>query len=311
MRTVTVASLFALATIPGALAGCEVSPKARTVEVWRSSAGSGGQQPLSANEKKAVAAFYLQASRLDIDVHQTEDKKDYVLTVANTPVESTDHRLLLVSDDDLFSRTNLNVAKRPNTDLIASIGTDLVDNRIGLINNVASVAKVLIPFVGAGSPTFKVFDPIEVFDPIKAKWSLKDAPDFIQTGGQNVWTYRSTGLVVTVGPAALTARPYSTGLFAQTRSGVFMAACRPVTVSFAVDEKAGVSKKEYVWRGKIADPEKLEFVALPRKGKIEFHSECGASVTAERDPSATPDAIAAAAAAAAASVIESSRKAKS
>lgn len=49
---------------------------------------------------------------------------------------------------------------------------------------------------------------------------------------------------------------------------------------------------------------------MPRKGKVEFHAQCGVSVTSEKDPTASLDAVVATGVAQGIAVIEAYENAK-
>jgi len=93
---------------------------------------------------------------------------------------------------------------------------------------------------------------------------------------------------------------FSESLFGTRTTGLFVSACRPVIVRYSSTPE----EDEHKWQGKVADPRFVEFMALPLKGKVEFHGECGASVTTDSDATTTPDALLAAAAAQAVAVAE-------
>ena len=279
------------------ICSCTVNPKATQMEV------ASGNEVLQ--HPNAVAAFYMQASRLDISFKNTAEEgkpAKWAFTVANSPIEDTRRRFLLLQNSDLFSRTTLVAGKRQNTDLISSIGSDVTDNRVALMQNVGSVAKIAIGLaVSATAPPIK---------PFTTRFELKN-PDKFQPATSTVqdwsaWTHPDIdNLAVQVGPAPVTSLDYQPGLLQPKMNGVFASACRPVIITYTAPN--GV---DYEWRGKIADADKVEFTAMPRKGKIEYHDQCGSSVTSEKDPTKTTDEIVAAAVTQAAAVKEAYDKAK-
>ena len=278
------------------LGGCTVNPKATIVEV------TSGDQVMA--QRDAVAAFYMQGSRLEMAFKKisAEGKPEKgALTVASVPIEATARRFLLVQNSDLFSRTTLVVAKRANTDLIASLGSEVQDNRLALIQNVAAVAKVAVGLVVAASPPplaeftteFELANPVEftAAAAVDASW--------------RAWKHsKDDNLTILVGPTPVTAKPYSADLLRPKLVGIFSAACRPVVVDYSAS-----NGQTFQWRGKIADPDFVEFTVMPRKGKIEYHDQCGTSVTTEKDPTQSNDAIFAAMAAQAAALKEAYDKA--
>lgn len=289
-----------LIILMGALTSCAVNPRATQMEV------TSGEQVL-AQQNNVVAAFYMQASRLDISFKNTAEptKPDkWVFAVTDTPVEDARHRFLLLQNSNLLARTTLVAAKRQNTDLISSIGSEVTDNRVSLIQNVGSVAKIAI-----GALVSRPGTPLPANNPFTARFELTDPGKFVTTGsskpGWQAW--RNTdrdGLTILVGPPPVTALPYQRSLLESGMQGVFSAACRPVIVYYTAPDKS-----EFEWRGKLSDADSVEFTALPRKGKIEYTDQCGTSVTNEKDPTKTTDEIVAAAAAQAQALKEAYDKA--
>jgi hypothetical protein len=263
-----------------AVAGCTVNPQATQMEVT-----SGDEVMRHAN---AVAAFYMQGSRLDLAFKDSADPgkpAKWVLTVADTPTEDTRRRFLLLQDSNAWSRTNLVAGKRANTDLISSVGSEVTDNRIALLQNIAAIAKIGIAVAGFQATVKPFTASFELRDPGSFQKAAATKPEWQDWSDPKI-----PKLVISVGPPPVTAMPYRPALLQPKLNGLFAAACRPVIINYSAPDGS-----QYIWRGKIADSDSVEFTAMPRKGKIEYQDQCGTSVTADKDPTATNDAVIAAA----------------
>lgn len=310
------------------LSACAVNPKSVVVE-------ASSPEDVTTNSNGMVAAYYLPKTHLDISFKepvvpatapaQAVEKGDsagvptskrpgakagaatttaqWVLEVKNSQIEDTAHRYLLIQKSDMLSRTTLNLAKTDNTDLPKEIGSEVTDNRATLITNIASVAKIGIGLLVSS-------DRAGTLQEVTATWPGPVGTfDLSSSNGTETYTHKTVpSLTVVVSPPPVTAYPYARAraLFARTANGFFYSACRPVTVAY----DPGGGAERYVWKGKIADPTQQEFIPYPRKGKIAFHSQCGSSITTEKDPTVTTDALISTAAAQAAAVVEAYEKAR-
>ncbi|MBR7619968.1 hypothetical protein JKL49_11260 [Phenylobacterium sp. 20VBR1] len=253
---------------------------------------------------KLVDSFYLQSNQLTIEYKNVAAADKPVrdeLVVTNKKTEDKGRRIMMLHDDPIWTKTTVNIVKTDNTDLISSIGVEVTDRRSELITNSATVIKTLVPlFAAAAGGTPKVCDGV---DPATA-------PCVWQPGAPSG---PARNLVVKMEPPSKTAialddTPTAYESVAKGRlNGIYYAACRNLKISYFPEatvaaaeaaakaagksEAAGTPTAALVWEGKVADPHYVEFIAFPRKGSVTMHSQCGASVTAEKDPTATADAL--------------------
>lgn len=209
----------ALAVTALSLTGCEVNPKAALHPV-------SSYQDVFAQDGALAATFYMQGSRVEIAFKNTAEAGKparYTFTVADIPVEDMRRRFVLLSRSDLWSRTTLVVAKRPNTDLIASVGSEVTDRREELIRNVAGIAKAVLGVAVASGGA-----PLSDFS---ATWTLRGDSDFEAPKDDAEWlVYTSTkhpGLELRLGRPPVTAIAYSPKLLGPPLAGIHFAACRP------------------------------------------------------------------------------------
>lgn len=261
----------------------------------------------AASDPMAVAAarhdlidsYVLQKNELRIEFKNTAaDGKppNFDLSVVNTKLEDQSRRLMLLRGDRFWTRTTLNISKVENTDLVASVGVEVEDRRIELIQTGGAILKNLIPFApgvaGQGTPVPVCGDfpksPCS-FVPTDSLTTMKKEKASI--GDKSVFWFE-WGAISSTAEESDTVLP---NLSRQRRNGLYYAACRDFVVRYVEPVAAGgkvpTQAKVYEWRGKIADPRYVEFVAFPRKGNVRMHAQCGVSTTSEKDPTKTTDAV--------------------
>lgn len=263
----TAASSYVRLTVLAALlAGCATLPRADIALIK-------GPQDVSGTELDTYAF-----PRSVIDLAWTEDKSDVAITVVNRSFE--DFRIGLRRHDGFGVRTNLNLTKVTNSDLLEKAGVEVFDDRIKIIGEIGKVAKAvvglgLVPFTAATAAPLKLPPPVDAMTLIgpyadgrgdAAEGPLKPLPN-------------SQGISYWVGRVQPDARAVAPGAFAGLRNGLVYAACREVRLKFAETEKSVY----------VSDPRFFRYVAFPQKGKIEVHSQCGTSVSSEKDASIASD----------------------
>ena len=270
-----------------AVAGCSATPQVGYVDGTSKNVLDPKIQP------RILDSFYQPKSRLSIDFKNTADPgkaPKYQLSVTDDAVEDTTHRVIVLKDNDWFSSTNVSISKRANSDLIDSIGVEVIDNRASLITEAGSILKLVGPLLFSGAKDGSKDETPE--KDLSVTWALDDsgffdAPKAVNEGQRYVNTQRKN-LTVTVGPVSTTAIPYQNAIasfLTEDVAGIWYPACRSVHVIY------NLSNGALEWRGKISDPTYLEYVAFPNKGKIQFQPQCGVSVSTEKDSVATTDAL--------------------
>ena len=280
-----------MALTVGALAGCNVAPTVKYVEAVNQ--GDMALQP------KLLDSFYRQKNELEIEwkPKASTDEAGGEIFVNNHRKEDKQHRIMMVSADPFWAKTTINITKIPNTDLISVMNVDVLDRRVEVINTIGSVTKILIPFaagVDGGQKDYKC----DQWRTIQCNWSLsineKDGKPSEGSGHEEL----DKGLDIYWGAVPRSALPVSgvdyRNLLSTAQSGIFYAACRDVELVYSIKSGKDNPAAEYIhysWKGRVADPSYVEFIAFPKKGSIEFHSQCGVSVTGEKDTTTAPDLL--------------------
>jgi len=254
-----------LPLIAGVLAGCSAAP---TVELRKISSPS----DITGDE---FDSYYLQKSRIKIDETGTtktaDGKKRDELSIQSIPTENITFKIGITRADKLGVKTNLILTKFENTDLLKEAGVEIVDKRVELIGKIGTIvaAVAAIPFekeaiLTAGALP-KIIETSVLINKNKIgrdKSAEIDAAD---------------GVSVTFGPIPPDARSIDKFVSPNTMSGLIYAACRTATVKFKYQDY------NYKRDVKVSDPNFFEVASFPLKGKIKFHSECGASITSDQD----------------------------
>lgn len=264
------------------LSGCSVNPTVRYVEA--SSMGEAARQP------RLIDSFYRQKNELTIEfkpVDAAGKQAAAPLTVTNRRLEDTTRRIMMIGADPFWSRTTINLTKVPDTDLIASASSEVVDRRAEITTSAGSVLKAILPLAmgAAGGPGKPKCNSLLIEPCI---WAL--APEATEKKGL---IEAAPGLTVNWGAVPETAIPIENPAYQdflnKPQKGLFYSACREVTLSYETIDSE--HRTVYAWRGKVADPDFVEFVAFPKSGQLEFHNQCGVSVKSVKDPTVTTDVL--------------------
>lgn len=193
------------------------------------------------------------------------------LVVTSVPTETSDFKVALRRADRIGVRTSLNITKFENTDLVKEIGTEVIDTRVDLVNKIGGILVKLAPVAfqvekGVLAGTLPLRIDVQV---IMANQKVQeDAASDVATGD---------GVTIDFGPIPKDARPIREFPNGQAVGAFYYAACRTALV------KVGLEGKRYEQTVKVSDPRFFQSVGLPVKGKVTMHSECGASVSADKD----------------------------
>lgn len=272
------ALLLSIAT----LSACSVNPTVRYVEA--TAPGEAARQP------KLIDSFYRQRNELTFELKAAtagDKPTEEAFVVTNRRLEDTTRRIMILDADPFWSRTTINLTKVQDTDLIASASSEVVDRRAEIMTNVGNVLKVVIPLIGAAAGP----SPGQKCSNLKVQpcaWTLPSDAN----GAQGKET-AATGLTVVWGAVPATAVPVQDSSYQdflkKPQKGMFYSACREVAITYAA--KDAINNTIYSWRGRIADPNFVDFVAFPGSGQIEFHNQCGVSVKSVKDPTVTTDVL--------------------
>lgn len=242
------------------LSACQVLP-AVSYKVFN---GSGG-------DFEGYNKFKLSSSLILIE-KPVEEKKIDALSIKSVLAEDPSNTVYgIVPADQPGVSTVMNVTARENTMLVESIGTDIKDNRVKFIQDFGS-AIVMLASGGvlkrkkaSDCQWPRVIDINPLLNGPKPekqslKGSLKNGCDFTIDFGP-------------VPPDAILREKYP---FTKRQHTLFYSACRDATITIRTGNGESV-----ISTVRIADPNYLQTVVYPAKGKITMHSSCGVSTQSE------------------------------
>ena len=221
-----------------------------------------------------VDTFALQKSRIKIfqsGTKKVDGKEVPTLAISSIPEEFTDFKLGIRRADSFGIKTNLNLTKFPNTELINEAGVEVVDTRVALIGQIGSIVTKIAKVLFADGE----LNPNSLPKNINTLVLLKTSN--VERAASSAPIDAGDGVQVEFGPLPADAVETSSMPASQVGGSLVYSACRTATVYF------DFSGERYVQTVKISDPRYLQRVSLPIKGKVSFHTECGVSVDANKD----------------------------
>lgn len=230
-------------------------------------------------------SYFLQTSTITISrlepAKSSADASAADIQIVSTPTEYPKFKVGITSNTAWLGMvsTVINISKVDNTALVKDIGSEISDKRVDTIKAIGSIITTALPLVG--------FANASSLDPSKLPWTTKtytqiEGNTAVADGGQPMQLL--DGVTMTLGP--LPPDAISIDKFPSKATDSFLyAACRDATVEFTYETELDGKKvsQKHTKTVKIADPRFFEMVAFPVKGKITTHSECGVSVTTDKD----------------------------
>jgi hypothetical protein len=256
--------------------GCMASPTVVYVKVTDSKTAQG-----------ITDSVYLAGSEIVID--KISGSKDE-FSASSRPVEMREYKVGIKADGSLGVKTKVNITKRENTDLLASIGVETIDERKKIIEQVTSTIGKMAKFITTdGGDKSKApdekpceFVPEATTFPIVLKLGkadLKDGknakPVYFNADGKKATKASENCIRVTPGDSPVDV--VDEVLWGTSTPNFYYSSCRDATVEFQFAEKGPTVSKTT----RIADPNRVQFVQFPYKGSITAHSQCGVSVRTE------------------------------
>jgi hypothetical protein len=262
--------LLALSAAVG-LAGCGASPKV-------------SYQQVNGPDDKGLIKFRLQRSTILVDYKKDKDGKDVTTEIALTSVPADragDPVYAMTPEDNLFMTTHLKVVHRANTDLLESLGTEIEDKRVQFIQQVGAFVTGLLGVAGASAG--KLPSTIDVTKLIEDAGEKKGQAIILKDQLLPDQTTIKYDIDISAAPADAIARDTFIASNGGKMIGVlFYAACRDAKVKFTTNPA-----QDKVFNLRISDPNFVQTIKLPAKGKIDLHTGCGVNVTSEKSDVAT------------------------
>ncbi|MEX6780372.1 hypothetical protein [Pseudomonas aeruginosa] len=274
MRRTHAATLLSLAI----LAGCSAQPKA----LYQSPPANGS--PIGNNQKyegdwEGLPKFTLAKSQLVFDYGDKEKKTNPQMVSVPAEAEAYDDaqtRFAIRLDDPWGVDTHLKVTKLDNTDLLASIGTEVEDKRVKYIETAGAVAVGLLGAVALAETDKELPLSIDSYQLLReANVQREKAVTYGKvTAPDGKTSFKFEAAFGPIKPDALNTSTYAAAADTTAQETIIHSACRSITVTFSDGPLGGQQ-----FSATIADPRFVQTVKYPEKGSIEFHTACGANTT--------------------------------
>src|SRR5687767_2174935 len=226
---------------------------------------------------KGRPKFKLASPMILVDMKKDEKTSVVSMGFKTIPVDEPGGPTYAVVAEDMPGVTSkIGVAARPNSMLVHDVTTDIEDKRVELIKDVGGI---LVSALGAGAADRPVppLDFKAVLDLATAlrTHKVRGESEVASLAGTKIGMERDMD-VVKVRLSAVSADAVSRDRFPFTtvQSTLVYSACRDATVELSYK-----GTTPYVGTVRVPDPNFVQTVGLPRAGKIEFHDQCGVSVS--------------------------------
>ncbi|MCA6999118.1 hypothetical protein [Dickeya solani] len=272
------------------MSGCAVKPEVSYQIIQ-------GDKPAGEKllDKKISDSFYLASSSVVFEPEYAKasgDKKElikYKVTVLNSDYKK--FKIGIAPKESLFTKTSINITKVDNTDRVKDIGVDTEDNREKIVKEFGALAVAGIAFAEEGYHR-KIFSMTKSeSDTIQTKVVNID-DTILNRNNESLHLFRDYDAKITLGDVPVDAIPaaWITQSSAENLNKIkhhfIYASCRDAVIEV---KKAGIVEETIYAR--VSDPRYVQAVALPVKGKVTTHSQCGVSVVTEKNSQSTDVAV--------------------
>jgi hypothetical protein len=272
-------TVFLLVSAVALVSGCA------THEVsYREYSATGAEPDLEGHTK-----FKLSGSLILIETVVDEKKKTSSLSFKSVPSEDvTGDSIAIIPHKKLGITSKIGVSMRPNTMLIHDVTTEIEDKRIDTIKQIGSLIVSGIGLAGAAkSAPPQDFEGVIDLADLLSKNKRRERGDLPLPAEMTVGTGVTMEVTrITLSAISGDATDRSAYPFGTAQKSLIYSACRDATIELL---HAGTTA--FIGTVRVADPNFIQTVALPLTGKIEFHDQCGVSVTVGKAVTSTAPEI--------------------
>ncbi|RNM05010.1 hypothetical protein [Dickeya undicola] len=276
------------------MSGCAVKPEVSYQIIQ-------GDKPAGEKllDKKISDSFYLASSSV---VFEPEYEKKtngengalkYRVTVLNHDYKK--FKLGISPKESLFTKTNINMSKIENTDRVKDIGVDTEDNREKAAKEFGALAIAvtkIIPMTLFSTNKNKTVQTKIVETKIVETKAVDIDDKILNENVKSIDLSDGYSAEITLASVPVDAIPadWITSSLPENLDKIkhhfIYASCRDGVIK--VKKAGAVEETLYV---RVNDPRYLQAVALPVKGKVTTHSQCGVSVVTEKNSQSTDTAV--------------------
>jgi hypothetical protein len=202
-------------------------------------------------------------------------------SVSVAPQESA-NEFRINNNDGLFSSTDVQITRLPNTNIPSAVGVSFTDNTATIITQAGSILATVVPLIAAAAGPA----PVSCATPTELKAFTLEMPDkslgATALAGQPCWYYSVTyGPDVPPNTMTLATFRSITGSKNQARQVSFfpVPACRDATIVLTQGVSEEAAKVQTTIKQRVETPDYLYPMPLPQKGSIKLHPICNADVS--------------------------------
>ncbi|QWT41002.1 hypothetical protein [Dickeya dadantii] len=274
------------------MSGCAVKPEVSYQIIQ-------GDKPAGEKllDKKISDSFYLASSSVVFEPEYEKKSNGengalkYKVTVLNHDYKK--FKVGISPKESLFTKTNISMSKIENTDRVNEIGVDTEDNREKAVKEFGALAVAgitLVPLGKSRNTPWKT-SPVTKSDTVQTKVVNID-DTILNRNNESLHLFRDYDAKITLGDVPVDAIPadWITQSSAENLNKIkhhfIYASCRDAVIEV---KREGIVEETIYAR--VSDPRYVQAVALPVKGKVTTHSQCGVSVVTEKNSQSTDTAV--------------------
>ncbi|HSC19258.1 MAG TPA: hypothetical protein VLC74_10120 [Rhizomicrobium sp.] len=227
------------------------------------------------------------------------------LTITSVPIPFEDRTYTITGTDEIQNwgvKTDIQATHRQDTQLLQEVGSQVTDSRKDIISGVASTIAAGAAFFASSNPpevqaqTYKISAPTGLSvskllaDPqCSSQRQSGDPPTMnlqgctlkqmtLDGGGYDDGNGNSNFVAdITIGSLSSNAEPLPAAVPSKA-DALFYSACRTLNIHVTNPKISGFANDATL---RVADPQWIEWVRIPAKGKVILGATCGADVTSE------------------------------
>ncbi|WP_448622275.1 hypothetical protein [Dickeya fangzhongdai] len=271
------------------LSGCAVKPEVSYQIIQ-------GDKPAGEKllDKKISDSFYLASSSVIFEPEYEKKSNGengalkYKVTVLNHDYKK--FKVGISPKESLFTKTNISMSKIENTDRVKDIGVDTEDNREKAVKEFGALAIAVTKIIP--TPLSSTNNNKTVQTKIVETKTVDIDDKILNENGTSIDLSDGYSAEIALGSVPVDAIsadwvvPSLPENLDKIKHHFIYASCRDAVIK--VKKAGAVEETVYV---RVNDPRYLQAVALPVKGKVTTHSQCGVSVVTEKNSQSTDTAV--------------------
>ncbi|OOC15233.1 hypothetical protein BM451_02180 [Dickeya dadantii] len=276
------------------MSGCAVKPEVSYQIIQ-------GDKPAGEKllDKKISDSFYLASSSVVFEPEYEKKSNGengalkYKVTVLNHDYKK--FKVGISPKESLFTKTNISMSKLENTDRVKEIGVDTEDNREKAVKEFGALAIAVtkfIPMTLFSTNKNKTVQTKIVETKIVETKTVDIDEKILNENKKSIDLSDGYSAEIALGSVPVDAIsadwvvPSLPENLDKIKHHFIYASCRDAVIEV---KKTGIVEETIYAR--VSDPRYVQAVALPVKGKVTTHSQCGVSVVTEKNSQSTDTAV--------------------